>query len=432
MNKYQYSTKTIYFQKARFFRKSGTGEFAYCIEPFVFFEDNKTYTPTLTPRNLSKTQLDRIAKIAHFGYGYKNHNEVKWYAITQFMIWQASDSSGDYYFTDSLNGNRINPYQTEINEINSLIAAYEKIPSFANKAFTIVEDHTLVLDDQNKVLNNFKTDNKELSISGNKLTINKLKKGSYNFNLYKQDNYYNKPLIFYQSNESQNLVNTGDLNRLETTVRLNVLATKIEINKIDKDTNSITPRGEAILDGAIFKLYDSNNNLVKKLTIKNNKAIINNLSFGKYYLIEDVPGVGYSLNTKKYEFTVSEKTTNISLAIANKVIEKKIIIQKKYGDSNIFMNEKNISFNVLDPKNVLIDTITTNENGIAEINLPYGKYKFIQVNSTEGYEKVDSFIVEVKNTKDELIELKDMKIPVPDTHTDNNLISLILKLLLSI
>ena len=432
MNKYQYSTKTIYFQKARFFRKTGSGEFAYCIEPFKFFEDNKTYTPTVNPRNLTKNQLDRISKIAHFGYGYKNHSDLKWYAITQFMIWQTADSSGDYYFTDSLNGNRINPYQNEINEINSLIKNYEKIPSFSNNTYTIVEDHNLVLDDQNGVLNSFKTDNKELSITSNKLTINKLKKGTYSFNLYKQDNYYNKPIIFYQSNESQNLVNTGDLSKLNISLKVNVINTKIEITKIDKDTKSITPSGEAILDGAIYKLYDSNDNLVDTLTIKDNQATINNLSFGKYILVEDTPGIGYTLNTNRYEINISEKENIKLLTVDNKVIEKKIIIEKKYGENNSFKNEKNISFNILNNKNELIRTITTDENGIAEINLAYGKYKFIQVNSTEGYQKVDSFIVEVKDSNDELISLKDLKIPVPDTHTDNRLLIMVFALLVII
>ena len=432
MNKYQYSTKTIYFQKARFFRKTGTNEFAYCIEPFVFFEDNKTYTPTVNPRNLSDSQLDRISKIAHFGYGYKNHSATKWYAITQFMIWQVADSSGDYYFTDSLNGNRINPYQDEINEINNLIKSYEKIPSFVNKTYTIVEDHSLVLEDQNNILSTFKTTDKDLSIKNNKLTINKLKKGNHTFNLYKEDNYYNKPIIFYQSTNSQNLVDTGNLPKLNTSLKVNVINTQVEITKIDRDTKSITPRGEAILDNCIYKLYDSNNKLVDTLTIKNNKATIKNLSFGKYTLVEDTPGVGYTLNTKKYEINITEKNTEKKLTVDNKVIEKKVILIKKYGENNTFMNERNISFNVLNNNNQLIDTITTNEDGIAEIVLPYGNYKFIQVNSTEGYQKVDPFNIEVKNSKEEVIELKDLKIPVPDTHINNSIFTLLFTFLMKL
>ena len=91
MNKYNPSNNTIYYQKARFFRQTNTNEFAYCIEPFSFFNETSQYESTINPYNLSSEQLNRISQIAHFGYNYKNHNDPKWYAITQFMIWQVSD-----------------------------------------------------------------------------------------------------------------------------------------------------------------------------------------------------------------------------------------------------------------------------------------------------------------------------------------------------
>ena len=433
MNKYQYSTHTIYYQKARFFRKAGSNEFAYCIEPFNFFNESRPYTSTVNPRNLSKAQIDRISKIAHFGYGYKDHGDLKWYAITQLMIWQAADSSGDYYFTDGLNGNRINPYQQEINQINNLINNYDIKPTFTNKTYTIVEDHNLVIEDQNNVISNFKTDNKDITITGNKVTINSLKEGSYKYNFYKQDNYYNKPLVFYQANDSQNLVNTGDLNKIQIAFNIKVIKTKLELSKIDKDTKDTNPRGEASLDGAIYNLYDMNDNLVSTLTIENNQATLDNINFGKYYLIEEKPGIGYTLDSNKYEINISEENHTIQLVLENKVIEKKIIIKKKYGDNNNFMQEKDISFHILNNKDELIDTITTNEEGIAEIILPYGTYKIIQVNSTDGYTKVDPFTITVDNTDDELIELKDLRIPVPNTHTDrNNIFMLLLEIILII
>ena len=60
------------------------------------------------------------------------------------MIWQAADQSGDYYFTNGLNGNRINPYQNEIDEINYLINQYEILPSITNQNYTIVEGKELI------------------------------------------------------------------------------------------------------------------------------------------------------------------------------------------------------------------------------------------------------------------------------------------------
>ena len=451
MNKYQYSTNTIYYQQARVFRKSDDHAVAYCLEPFIFFDESKTYTPTVNPRNLSKAQIDRISKIAHFGLGYKKHKTMKWYAITQLMIWQTADSSGDYYFTDGLNGPRINPYQSEIQEINDLIKAYDTLPSFNNKSYTIVEGNNLVIEDNNNVINTFKSDN-NLVVENNKITLNNIKAGEYNYTFTKQDNVFNKPIIFYQANGSQNLVNYGNLSDLKATVKVKAIATKLEISKIDQDTKSTTPQGEASLDGAIYNLYDIYNNLVNTITIEDNQAIINNLNFGKYYLVEDTPGTGYTLDTTKYEINITESNPIVELVLDNKVIEKEVTIEKKYGENNNFMQEKDISFNILNNQDEIIDTLTTDENGLIKMTLPYGNYKIVQINSTEGYSKIDPFTVEVTDSNSLKIELKDLriavpdtsinktilstasvlKVPVPNTHTDNNLFILIIKLFLII
>lgn len=432
MSKYNYTTKTTYFQKARFFRKSGTNEFAYCIEPFSFFQENSSYESTINPYNLTQNQIDRISKIAHFGYGYKNHTDVKWYAITQMMIWQASDLAGNYYFTDSLNGNAINAYLEEMNEINNLVNSYQTIPSISNKTYTIVEDHSIQLEDQNKVLNLFQTNDNHLRIENNQLIISDLKEGNYEFILSKQENIYNKPYIFYQSNNSQNLIETGDLNTINTSIKVNVIKTKIEITKIDKDTQSIESKGEAKLDGAILTLYDENNNKIKDYEILNNQVIINNLDFGKYYIKEASPGEGYTLNSNTYEIELKKDNSKISLIVENKVIEKKIIIIKQFGENDSFENEKNIMFNVMNKEGNILQTLTTDSEGKAETILPYGEYKLIQMNTTEGYSKVDPIIINVKDQEEEIIELKDFKIPVPDTHTDCNKLFWILQLLLLI
>lgn len=430
MNKYDYNANYIHFQKARFFRKTGSNEFAYCIEPFRFFNESSSYYSTTTPRDLTSSQIDRISKIAHFGYGYNNHNDSKWYAITQLMIWQeANIGKGDFYFTDSLNGNRIEPFNNEINEINNLINNHSVLPSFSNKTYTIVEGNNLVLEDTNNVLNKFKTDN--IKKDNNKIELNNLKEGTYIYNLAKEDKIYNKPVIFYQSDTSQNILETGDINNINTSFKVRVIKTNLSIKKIDKDTKTTIPQGEASLDGAIYTLYDKDNNKVKDLEIINNSSSIDNIPFGKYYLKETTPGTGYLLDPNTYEINITEDNSKISLVLENKVIDKKIIIEKKYGEENILKSEKNINFEIYDSNNKIIKTITTDSLGIAKITLPFGKYKIIQINSTEGYQKVDPIEINVDNTLPESIELKDLKIPVPDTHTEDILL-LIIKLFIDL
>ena len=425
MNKYDYNTHITYFQKARFFRKTNTNEFAYCIEPFKIFNENSSYESTLNPNSLTNEQIDRISKIAHFGYGYKNHTDKAWYAITQFMIWQAS-SNGDYYFTDSLNGNRINIFQNEINEINYLIDNYNKLPNINNN-YTLISGNDLVIETN---LYNFKVTGENITQEDNKLIINPTKEGTYTYNLIKEDNTYNKPYIFYQSLNSQDLIETGNIKSINTSFTVDIIKTEIEITKIDKDTKSILPKGEASLDGAIYSLYDENNNLIKDLEIINNQSIISNISLGKYYIKEKTPGIGYLLDNNIYEINITKEKSKQELIVENKVIEKTITIEKKYGDTNTLKGEKDISFDIYNNNYEKITTITTNNLGIAEITLPYGEYTLKQINTTEGYNKVDDITIKVDNQDNETIELKDLKIEVPNTHTNNYLLIEIIKLLL--
>jgi len=427
MNKYDYNSHITYFQKARFFRKTNTNEFAYCIEPFSIFNENSKYESTTTPYNLSESQIDKISKIAHFGYGYKNHTDPKWYAITQFMIWKES-ANGDYYFTDSLNGNRIDKFNDEMNEINNLINNYNKIPHF-NKEYTIISGNNLILEDN---FENIKITGDNQILENNKLIINPTKEGIYTYNLVKEDNTNNKPYIFYQSSNSQNLIETGNIPNLSTSFKVNVLKTEIELTKIDKDTKSIIPKGEASLDGAIYSLYDENNNLIKDLIIENNQSIINNIPLGKYYIKEKQAGIGYLLDTNIYEINITKEKTKHQVIVENKVIEKTITIEKKYGDNNTFKSEENISFEIYNNNYERISTITTNNLGIAQITLPYGTYTIKQVNTTDGYKKVDDINITIDNREEELIELKDLKIEVPNTSTNNYILLLILKFLLTL
>ena len=90
------------------------------------------------------------------------------------MIWKES-ANGDYYFTDTLNGNRITRFEDEINEINNLINDYYKIPNINNN-YTIISSNDLIIEDNN--LNNFKIIGDNAVLEDNKITINPIKEGT--------------------------------------------------------------------------------------------------------------------------------------------------------------------------------------------------------------------------------------------------------------
>ena len=412
---------TKYYQKARFFMRSGDNQFAYCIEPFSMFNENSVYQSSLTADNLSNEQMQRIKDIIHFGYTYQNHTDVKWYAITQFMVWQASDYTGDYYFTDRLNGNRISRFESEITEINSLIDEYHRLPSITNANVDIVENQEITLVDQNNVLSKYRSDNVHATIDNNTLTIKDLKEGNHTIHLYRNDITTSQIPLFYNSNNSQNMATIGDLEQIDIYLNINVSKTSLEITKIDSDTKTTTPSGDASLIGAKYELLDQDKNKIKELIIdENNKASIENLIYGKYYIKEVEAPIGYQLDPNIYEINISKDNKEIQLYLENKVIKKEIEIHKQYGEENNFSNEEGISFDVIDSKNNLYDTITTDINGIASIILPYGKYTFKQRNTTLGYTNVDDFEIEVINNKKEVKELYDYKIKVPNTYHESS------------
>ena len=120
----------IDYQQARIFRESKTHNPVYCVEPYAKFNAGALYTETNTPEKLTPEQIEKIKLISYYGYLYPGHTDIKWYAITQFMIWEASYPNAQYYFSNTLGGNKVIKYTNEMNEINNLIKNHNQQPEF--------------------------------------------------------------------------------------------------------------------------------------------------------------------------------------------------------------------------------------------------------------------------------------------------------------
>lgn len=398
---------TIYYQKARFFRDKETNEFVYCIEPQAFFNENSNYSEVTPPLNDINIQM--IKAYAYYGYNYPGHEDKKWYAITQLLIWQAADPTGKFYFTNGLNGNRIDIYQNEINELKNLVNKHYTRPNLTELPRTIEEKNYIEVNDLNSVISNYNTNIG--TIEGNKLILKDLKEGTYNIVLTRVSNKYNKDIKIYESINSQNLITQGNLEDIVASKKIYVKKTNLTINKIDENTNSNKTTGEAKIEGTIIEISNSNS-IIKKIKLDDTGTYsIDNLPFGKYKIKETTPGEGYNIDDSEYEITIDYNTPNAIVEIKNKVIEQNITIHKTYGDEKELLDEENISFDIYNSNNELVDTITTDSKGIANIILPYGNYYIKQVNTKEGYKYVDPIELNV-NTNDSIsLELKDIKIP---------------------
>lgn len=313
MNKVTPDGKIIYYQKARIFRETGSNKLAYCIEPFKMFNENDTYQSTILPDNLTPEQKEKISLLSYLGYGYKNRSDKIWYAVTQLLIWETAGPSGKYYFTDSLNGNRINTYQSQIDELNSAVEYY-KNNLLTTKEYTIYLGEKIEVVDNNKYVGTYITGNNYTSFKGNKIIIENLPLGNHQIKVTKKEQLYNSPIIFYQSSSSQNILTQGNLEPQEIIINVNVKDTNVKISKIDYDTNSTTPSGNAKLENVKFEIYDNNMNKIKEIIIdKSLTTSIQGLPIGKYYIKEIEAGNGYEIDSNLHEFELSKDSPEITV-----------------------------------------------------------------------------------------------------------------------
>lgn len=414
----------IEYRKAKFKRRVDDGKIVYCIEPFVDMVENTSYKGYdynyESLLKISKEDWERISLLSYYGYGYPGHEDEKWYPITQLLIWETIDKDANFFYTKTYKGEKIIKFTNEIKEIENLIKNHSIKPSFNNKTFNISINSKTVINDENNVLINYEViDNDLVKIEGNNLIIEtKDKVESITIKLKKKDKIYNVNPIIYVSETYQNVLSIGSYEEIESSLNINIDSGSILINKLDFENKTNIPQGEGMLEGTTYELYDENNLLVDKIIIdENGTGKIDNIKYGDYRLIESESGKGYNLDLKEYYFSLNENNKNISLELYNQIIKNKYKIIKYKGEEK----ESNIIFHIYNNKNELIKEIETNDNGEAEFELPYGTYLIKQINTTEGFYKVDNFFIEVYEQKNEVIEYHLYDLKVPDTYDKSNI-----------
>lgn len=385
------------YKQAQFIRRSEDNKFVYCLQPYVEIDNNLPYYEVIrndyaSVLGLTEEQWDRISLLAYYGYGYENHTEQKWYVITQVMIWRTTNPESDIYFTDKLNGNKVNKFDNEIAELENLVSNHYKRPNLSVEK-TLPLGQSTTVTDTNNVLNKYKitsTENVTASINGNQLKITATGIGNGKVNLALKDSKYELPPIVYYSDHSQNVMRVGSYDPIYTNITLNIIGGRIEINKLDSECNCKTPRGEATLAGAKYGIYDTSGKLIEELTTDENAYAISNYlpSLGEFIIKEISPSNGYTLDKNSYSVMIDENNLLASVNVYEKVITGKIHITKVFAQATtgIMTPEANITFAILNNKNEVVKKVTTDENGMLSITLPFGSYILRQLNSTSGYE----------------------------------------------
>jgi len=419
---------TKYYQKARFFRRRSDNQPAYCLEPFAVFNEDAPYNNSqMLPSFPSKR--DRIREIVRFGYLDKNHTDEKWYAITQMMIWKELYGENNFYFTDTLNGNKIEPYNNEINEINRRIEESKKKPSWDNQTFYIEQGNEISLYDSNQVLDKYvlKSGNgggitkvnhtlKVKQTSTDKSNIREIK-------LLKTDHYHNKPVMFYYANNSQAIITTGDLPNTEE-AKVKIIFQKLQLN-IQKISEKIEHAHETKLQETEFALFNDKDEKITDIKLDENyQATISSdnikLTYGNYYLKETKAGTGYIVDNKKYPIHFTSDNTTLNLTIENKIVKKEIILKKYLTDKDQKETEENAIFEIYDKKGHLIKTASTNKEGIIKLTLPYGHYIIKQIKGKDGYSIAEKFEIFINDQQKEYIyTIEDKKEEIQEVYEVN-------------
>lgn len=306
----------------QFLYRSTDKKLVYCLEPWEKLNNTKPYQEINYNHhevlNLKESDFQKIELYAYFGYKYQNHQEDKWYAITQKKIWEVVDPEMDIYFTDKLvDGRRINPYEKEEDELEKLVANHLKKPSFDGQTYTVNYQENIKIVDTKKVLSTF--DNQ----TSNELFLEKITEDqTYTFKKEIKD--YDQPSVVYYQDDSQNVLALGKPADIKTSFKVHVTKGSIKINKVDTNNE--------VINNVVFEIYDNKKQLLDtKKTDLNGKILISNLPLGTYYIKEKEVPDGYILDDNYHEIILTKDGESKTLKLTN---QKKPILPKTSGYFN--------------------------------------------------------------------------------------------------
>ena len=327
---------------------------------FNILDSNKNVIETIT------TGKDGKVTSKDLTYGKYYYKEVE--APSDFVV-----ETTEYEFSVTENNQVIT--KTVVNKLAKGKLEIVKIDE-TNKAIEGVKFN--ILDSNKNVIETIATG------KDGKASSSPLRKGTY---YYKE---VSAPEGFVVDNEMYKFVITGDNEKVVKNVINNYIKGRIEILKVDDENLPV--------EGVKFNILDENNKVIETIiTGEDGKATSNLLRYGKYYYVEVQTPDKYVIDNNKYEFNISKN---------GEIITKTVVNVKKYGvlqilklDEDTKMPISGVAFNIVDFNGNIVDTITTDEYGIARTkNLELGTYTFYEVSAPNGY-IVDDNAYQFKLTK---------------------------------
>lgn len=285
----------------------------------------------------------------------------------------------------------VGSYETIISKINFNVLAgkirISKLDSETNKGLPLGEGSLegaqyQILNSNNEVVETVTTSSTGVAISSY------LPLGKYTIKEIIPSKGYNLDEQVYSIEIKENKI-------YEIISKEKVIKGNIEITKLNSETETCEVFGEAVLEGAVYAIYDYGNNLVDEVTInKNCKGLSKKLPYGTYKIKEIKAPNGYEIDTNIYQIKI-EKDTVYRIISKEKIIKGNIEITKVDSETGICkaLGEaalEGTTYAIYDSQNNLIDEIVIDENcqGTSK-ELYYGTYKIKEVTPGVGYKLSD-------------------------------------------
>ncbi|HAT4308271.1 TPA: Cys-Gln thioester bond-forming surface protein [Clostridium perfringens] len=205
--------------------------------------------------------------------------------------------------------------------------------------------------------------------------------GALNFGKYTMKE--TKAPVGYLLNDKVFDVNISENNKTYTIDATDqIIKGKVQILKEDEETKEP-------LEGAEFQILKDGNVVETVTSGKDGLATSGLLPFGEYVIKEIKAPNKYTLNNKEYPVTISQNMEIVKVTAENRIIKGKVSVKKT--DSEVKdLNVAGAEFTIYDSKNNPVQTITTNEDGVATSGLlNYGNYIMKETKVANGYIPTD-------------------------------------------
>lgn len=208
---------------------------------------------------------------------------------------------------------------------------------------------------------------------------------------------------------------------IELTVTNELIKGQLKIVKKDPNNKPI--------ENASFDILDSTKNVIQTITTDaNGIAISEKLENGTYYYKETKVPDMYALDSTEHEFTINDTNSFVQETVENKLKSSKLVLHKINKDDGKPI--ENIRFEILNSDNKIIQSITTNQEGVAETDdLVVGTYYYKEVSAPDNI-AMDNTVYEFK-IKDENVNVEKTiynvlkKLPVTGSLFSTNVIIVI-------